>query len=106
LQVIAIGGRGLSAAVGGRMARVAIEALEADAGTDAILLVSKPPAEEVARSLLGTPRGKPLIASVLGVAPDLEVAPGVRLTGTLEESVIATLGVLGLPAPDPGRGLA
>src|SRR5438309_8479143 len=27
-----------------------------DPGTDAILLVSKPPAEEVARALLGTPR--------------------------------------------------
>jgi FdrA protein len=105
-QVIGIGGRDLSAAVGGRMARVAIRALEADDGTDAILLVSKPPAEEVARALLGTPRSKPLIASVLGVAPDLDVAPGVRLTCTLEQSVIATLGVLGLPAPDPGRGLA
>src|SRR5437660_1717332 len=44
-QVIGIGGRDLSAAVGGRMARVAIEALDADRGTDAILLVSKPPAQ-------------------------------------------------------------
>ena len=105
-QVIGIGGRDLSAAVGGRMARVAIEALDADRGTDAILLVSKPPAEEVARALLGTPRSKPLVASVLGVAPDLDVAPGVELTGTLEQGVIRTLGVLGLPTPDPGRGLA
>jgi FdrA protein len=105
-QVIGIGGRDLSEAVGGRMARVAIEALEADPGTDAILLVSKPPAESVARALLGTPRAKPLVASVLGVAPDLEVAPGVLLAGTLEQGVIAILGVLGLPAPDPGRGLA
>jgi FdrA protein len=105
-QVIGIGGRDLSEAVGGRMARVAIEALEADPGTDAILLVSKPPAESVARALLGTPRAKPLVASVLGVAPDLEVAPGVELAGTLEQGVIAILGVLGLPAPDPGRGLA
>jgi FdrA protein len=105
-QVIGIGGRDLSEAVGGRMARVAIEALEADPGTDAILLVSKPPAESVARALLGTPRAKPLVASVLGVAPDLEVAPGVELAGTLEQGVIAVLGVLGLPAPEPARGLA
>jgi FdrA protein len=105
-QVIGIGGRDLSEAVGGRMARVAIEALEGDPGTDAILLVSKPPAESVARALLGTPRAKPLVASVLGVAPDLEVAPGVELTGTLEQGVIAILQVLGLPAPDPARGLA
>ena len=104
-QVIGIGGRDLSAAVDGRMARMAIDALEADPGTDAILLVSKPPAEAVARSLLGSPRSKPLIASVLGVAPDLDVAPGVRLAGTLERGVIATLEVLGLPAPDPARGL-
>jgi FdrA protein len=105
-QVIGIGGRDLSEAVDGRMARVAIAALEADEGTDAILLVSKPPAEAVARALLGTPRTKPLIASVLGMPPNLEVAAGVQLTGTLEEGVIATLRVLGLTTPDPGRGLA
>ncbi len=105
-QVIGIGGRDLSAAVDGRMARMAIAALEADPGTDAILLVSKPPAEPVARALLGAPRAKPLIAAVLGVAPDLDVAPQVRLTSTLERGVIAILEVLGLPAPDPGRGLA
>ncbi|HEX3607041.1 MAG TPA: protein FdrA [Candidatus Dormibacteraeota bacterium] len=105
-QVIGIGGRDLSAAVGGRMARVAIAALEADPGTDAILLVSKPPAEAVARDLLGAPRAKPLIAAVLGVAPDLEVGAGVRLCGTLEEGVVRTLEAVGVGVDDPGRGLA
>jgi FdrA protein len=102
---IGIGGRDLSAAVGGRMAEVAVAALEADPGTDAILLVSKPPAEAVARSLLGVGRAKPLVAAVLGVTPQLEVAPGVELAATLEQGVLATVGVLGLPRPDPGRGL-
>jgi FdrA protein len=47
-HVIGVGGRDLSARVGGRMAAGAVRALDADPGTDAILLVSKPPDTRVA----------------------------------------------------------
>src|SRR5205823_14162192 len=47
--VIGVGGRDLSQTVGGRMARSGLRVLGADPGTDAVLLVSKPPSEEVAR---------------------------------------------------------
>lgn len=102
---IGVGGRDLSAAVGGRMARLAVAALDADPATEAILLVSKPPAEAVARALLGVRRRTPLVATVLGVAPDLAVAPGVELAGTLEQGALASLDRLGLPRPDPADGL-
>ena len=49
-QVIGVGGRDLSAGVGGLMARDAVRALDADPGTEVILLVSKPPAEEIGRA--------------------------------------------------------
>jgi FdrA protein len=102
---IGIGGRDLSSAIGGRMARMALAALEDDPATEAILLVSKPPAEEVARALLGVGRRKPLIATVLGVTPRLDVAPGVELAGTLEQGVLASLCRVDLPRPDPAAGL-
>ena len=49
-QVIGLGGRDLSEEVGGRMALSAVTALRDDPGTEVILLVSKPPAPEVAAS--------------------------------------------------------
>ncbi len=51
VQVIGLGGRDLSAAVGGRMARQAIGMLAADPDVEILALVSKPPAPEVADSL-------------------------------------------------------
>ena len=50
--VLGVGGRDLSAAVGGRSARAALAALDADPATELIVLVSKPPAERVATELI------------------------------------------------------
>ncbi len=49
--VLGVGGRDLSAAVGGRSARAALAALDADPATELIVLLSKPPAERVAAEL-------------------------------------------------------
>lgn len=49
--VLGVGGRDLSAAVGGRSARIALAALDADPATELIVLLSKPPAAEVADGL-------------------------------------------------------
>src|SRR5262249_45527440 len=48
---LGVGGRDLSTAVGGRSARAALAALDADPGTELIIVVSKPPAAEVAAGL-------------------------------------------------------
>ena len=50
-HAIGVGGRDLSAAVGGMMTLFALDALAADAATQAIILISKPPHPSVLRRL-------------------------------------------------------
>ena len=101
-QVIGVGGRDLSAEVGGLMARDAVRALDADPGTEVILLVSKPPAEEVARTVIGASRDTPVVAACLGMsAPDGRLA-GASLAATLEGGALRVAEILGRPAPDLG----
>jgi FdrA protein len=102
-QVIGLGGRDLSAAVGGRAACQALTALDDDPATEAILVVSKPPDPEVARRVLS--RGdarKPLVAALIGLSLDADLGVDVPLAATLEEGVIAAMASIGLAAPDIG----
>lgn len=112
-HVIGLGGRDLTAAVGGRMAQIALSALVADDRTDVILLVSKPPAPEVARAVLGAAGTssrppKPLVAALIGLDDEAagDVPDGVVVTRTLEAGVIAALAAAGLAAPEVTAGLA
>ncbi|MGQ0576657.1 MAG: protein FdrA [Pseudonocardia sp.] len=105
-HVIGLGGRDLTADVGGIMAHAALAALAADERTDVILLVSKPPAPEVARAVLAAAPGKPLVAALIGLDQDSDVPGGVTVTRTLEAGVVAALAVAGLPAPDVTGDLA
>ena len=98
--VIGLGGRDLSEQVDGRMAKAAIAALRADPGTDLIVLVSKPPAERVAREVLDGAAGFPLVAALLGRPPDAEPIPGVTSARTLEAGVLGVLDALGVERPD------
>jgi FdrA protein len=103
-QVIGVGGRDLSAEVGGLMAHDAVRALDADPGTEVILLVSKPPDEDVARTVIGASRGTPVVAACLGMsAPDGMLA-GASLAATLEGGALRVAEILGRPAPDLGGG--
>jgi FdrA protein len=102
-QVIGVGGRDLSADVGGLMARDAVRALDADPGTEVILLVSKPPAEQVARAVIGASQDTPVVAACLGMsAPDGRLA-GAPLTATLEDGAMRVAEILGRPVPDLGK---
>lgn len=69
-HAIGTGGRDLSHAVGGVTARQALAALAADPLTDVIVLVSKPPAPEVASSLLAVAQaaGKPVVVNFIGAS--------------------------------------
>ena len=100
-HVIGVGGRDLSADVGGVMADAAIDALDHDDGTELILLVSKPPAPAVAQRLLGKPRRKPMVAALIGLDEPLSVAGGVTVCNTLEQGVLEALAHLGAHRPDP-----
>ena len=96
---LGVGGRDLSAAVGGRSARAALVALDADPATELIVVVSKPPAAEVAAELRAFAAGlaTPVQFALIGPGePDLTAAA---------ETALRTVG---LPVPDwprwPGRG--
>ncbi len=104
-HVIGLGGRDLSADVGGTMARSALRALAHDERTEVVLLVSKPPSPDVARAVLPAAGDKPVIAALLGLPGGMDVPDGVTLATTLEGGVVATLAALGRPVPDPAAGL-
>ena len=105
-SVIGVGGRDLSAEVEGVMTEVGIRSLEADPETEALLVVSKPPAPRVAEELLGRIERRPAVAAFIGLRQDVDVPDGVFLARTLEEGAVRTLDALGRKAPDPAQGLA
>ncbi|WP_245607226.1 protein FdrA [Pseudonocardia spinosispora] len=104
-HVIGLGGRDLTAAIGGRMALSAVRGLVDDDNTDVILLVSKPPSPEVARAVLAAAEGKQLVAALIGVAPDFEAPDGVTVTRTLEAGAVAAVRASGGAAPTVTDGL-
>jgi FdrA protein len=72
-----VGGRDLSAEVGGLATRTALARLDADQGVETILLISKPPAEDVARELAAYTQAMrtPVRLALLGAGrPDLTAA--------------------------------
>jgi FdrA protein len=100
-HVLGVGGRDLSAAVGGLATLDALAALDADPATERVLLVSKPPAPEVAERVAAAAQrlATPVRSAVLSAGtPDLTAA------------VEALLADLGRPVPAwpsrPGDGVA
>lgn len=99
-HVIGLGGRDLNEEVNGRMARLAVEAMREESATEAILLVSKPPAERVAREVVGLAGDTPMVASMVGLKTKLDLPKGVTVVTTLEEGVVRTLNLLRVKVPD------
>ena len=86
---IGVGGRDLSDAVGGVSTLDAIDLLSSDAGTDHVILVSKPPGPRTARRVFErlAAAGRPCTAVVFG-ADGIEVPPGGPvLVPTLKDAV-------------------
>ncbi len=103
-QVLGVGGRDLSEAVGGRMAQLAVRALAGDAGTSAVLLVSKPPALSSAEAVLAECTDTPGVTVFLGLH-DVQLPSGVRLAPTLEAGARAVAELAGATVPALGEGL-
>ena len=84
------------------MAACAVRALDADPGTDAILLdLRKPPDARVAAEVVGYSRRTPVVAACIGMtAPDGRLGDAV-LAGTLEEGAIAVTRLRGGTGPRP-----
>lgn len=98
--VIGLGGRDLSDAVDGRMAKAAISLLRADPGTGVIFLVSKPPAEHVVRAVLAAAEDSPLVAALVGRGQNTEPVIGRQPTRTLEAGALNVLDLLNVKRPD------
>jgi FdrA protein len=104
-QVIGVGGRDLSASVGGLMARDAVRALDADPETEIILLVSKPPDPAVARTVISASQATPVVAACLGMSSPDGLIGDAPLAATLEQGALRVASMLGRTAPDPAEGL-
>jgi len=89
-QGLGTGGRDLKEQVGGKMMMVGIDALAEDDETEVILLVSKPPAENVMKKILDRVESinKPVIACFLGGDPELVKDSKAIFAETLEDAAV------------------
>lgn len=99
-HALGTGGRDLKSEIGGATMLRAIDELAADENTRVIVLVSKPPAREVAEKVLQRARvaGKPVIACFLGAdARDIE-GVNISAAATLEDAAaMASAAARGAP---------
>ena len=110
-HAIGTGGRDLNAQVGAITTLMAIDALDADAATRHIVLISKPPADAVAKLVLErvAQSRKPFTVCFLG-ARDLALPANARSASTLEAAAqlaigtAVTTGQARLPLVRSGRG--
>lgn len=89
---IGVGGRDLSQDVGGITTLEAIKILANDNSTEVLLLVSKPPSEEVAENILTKVKeaGKPAVICFLGSNLESD-DPNIYFTPTLDEAAIRAI---------------
>jgi FdrA protein len=101
-QAIGVGGRDLHEEVGGLMMLAGLERLLADAGTEVVVLISKPPAPSVAAKVLAaaSAASKPVVVNFLGGDGDAIRAAGAHPATTFEEAA-RTAAELSLGAPPP-----
>jgi FdrA protein len=92
-HAIGVGGRDLSPAVGGLTTLAAIAALDDDAATRRIVLISKPPEPEVARRILDrvAQSDKDFVICFLGI-DHLALPPNAQPAATLREAAVAAVG--------------
>ena len=87
-QVIGTGGRDLKSEIGGLMMIQSMEALMEDPATEVIVLISKPPAPEVAKKILEMTKStdKPVVVDFIGGDQDMIKAAGAYACTTLEDA--------------------
>jgi FdrA protein len=87
-QALGTGGRDLSAQVGGRSMIKGLNILANDETTAVIVLISKPPAQEVAENVLTVAAacGKPVVVNFLGAEPDVMRRENIYPAETLEHA--------------------
>jgi FdrA protein len=101
-HAIGTGGRDFLSAVGAITTMQALELLRDDPATEVIVLISKPPAPDVAERVLraAASSGKPVVACLLGAR--VEAPPGVQLASNLYQAARLAAGSAGAwPAVTP-----
>jgi FdrA protein len=88
-HVLGVGGRDLSAAVGGAATLQALAALDADPATDLVVLLSKPPDEAVAATVRSAAAActTPVVLGLLGAGEDDLAGVAATVLGTLGREV-------------------
>ena len=101
-QAIGTGGRDLRTEVGGLTMHQGLDALAGHAGTRVIVLISKPPAPEVAVHVLESARkaGKPVVVNFLGADPKLPAASNLHAARTLEDAAVIAVALAAGRQPD------
>jgi succinyl-CoA synthetase alpha subunit len=87
-QALGTGGRDLKDAIGGITMLQGLAALAADPATRVIVLISKPPAPDIARKILGLAEqaGKPVVVHFLGAPPDFVRGRGLTPAESLQHA--------------------
>lgn len=92
-HAIGVGGRDLKKEIGGITTLMAIDALDADPGTDRVVLISKPPHPDVARAVLARIGKSPKAYTVCFIgAASADLPANARFAATLKEAAEKTLG--------------
>ena len=100
-QAIGTGGRDLKAAVGGATMRAALALLAADRDTKVIVLISKPPAPAVAKTVLAAAAKakKPVVVCFIGADPSAASGRNLHPVRTLEDAARAAVALAGGRTP-------
>ena len=96
-HALGTGGRDLKAEVGAISALQALDLLARDPETRVIVLISKPPAPEVATRLLAAARacGKPVVVDFIGYPPPARQLGNLRFAASLSEAAEIAVGLSG-----------
>ncbi len=102
-QLIGTGGRDLKEKIGGIMMIDGIKALAQDPDTKVILLVSKPPAESVARKVLEVAKDtkKPVVVHFIGGTAELVEEYGLVFSESLEDAALKAVALSKGESPKP-----
>ena len=101
-HAIGTGGHDLSREIGGATALLGIRMLADDPDTAVLVLVSKPPAPEVADKVLraASASGKPVVVNFIGLEGGLPDLPGLHEAKTLEDAAALAVRLAGGAAGD------
>ncbi len=101
-HALGTGGRDLKSEVGAITAHQALDVLARDPDTRVIVLVSKPPAPNVATKLLAAAQatGKPVVVDFIGYPPPARKLGNLHFATSLSEAAELAVGLLGTSASD------